>query len=509
MSKYVGKHEQRPEQNPDILESAADTRRDEITAPFSGRTSTAVLERTAPPLTATSDYEPMKRKTKKQRRFARFLLIYSVSFLFLIAIGLFVFWKYIASYEISRPEHTMDTLLASYSNDDWAAMWKDGLVVSDFEDKDSIFSKLFGSYFRDANYTYRKSSGEYTDDHPAYIVRSGTTDLFRVSLAPKGHEAAGFGFQLWETAAIQPLVPEAATVTITAPPDAAVYLDGRELPPAYITDDHAAYDDLSQDCRFNADAYRVVYTVGGLYDDISVSALDAQGAQLPYKQDGDAAFSFEPMRQSVRVIAPADAVVTLNGAAFSADDAIGTQYPSSLFDGLEKQAATPVSFLIYEADGLLMAPQIKATDAEGRELTGVDAGGVTSFGFADDEAMRSEHMDRITDFVHAYVNFTANMSDKSEEHFATLTHYLLSGTDMYWRLASLINGIHFVSGLTVDYREIKAYDFAVSGENCFVCRLSFSLTLESYAGSRDMDSAYDMVFIKSGGVWLAAAMSAI
>jgi hypothetical protein len=290
---------------------------------------------------------------------------------------------------------------------------------------------------------------------------------------------------------------------------AAVYLDGQAMSSAYITDGHAAYESLSQDDRFNAGAYRVVYTVGGLYDDVSVSALDAQGAELPYTQDGDAVFAFEPNRQSVRVIAPSDAVATLNGVAFSADDAVGTQYPSSLFDGLEKYAASPVSFLIYEADGLLMAPQVEVTDAEGRELAGVDADGVTSFGFADDETMWAEHSDRITDFVNAYVNFTTNMGDKSEENFAALSQYMLSGTDMYWRLASLIDGIHFIGGLTVDYREIKAYDFAVCGENCFVCRLSFSLTLNSYTGTRDMDSSYDMVFIQSGGKWLAAAMSAI
>jgi hypothetical protein len=296
---------------------------------------------------------------------------------------------------------------------------------------------------------------------------------------------------------------------ILAPPDAAVSLNGHALSPSYITDSHAAYQNLSEDDRFNADAYRVVYTVGGLYDTVSVGAVDAQGKELPYLLEEDGSFAYEPIKQTVRVIAPADAVVTLNGIDLSSDDAVGAQYPSSLFDGLEKYAASPLSFLIYEADGLLMTPQVTARDAEGHELNGFDADGVTSFGFADDDSMRTEHLDRITDFVQAYVSFTTNMGDKSADNFTALSKFLLSGTDMYWRLASLVNGIHYVSGLTVTYREIEAYDFASCGENCFVCRLSFSLTLHSYAGDRDMDSAYDMVFVQSGGKWLAAAMSAI
>jgi hypothetical protein len=85
---------------------------------------------------------------RKRGRFARFLLIYAASFLFLIAVGLFIFWKYIASYEISRPENTMDALLASQSADEWASLWEDGLVVSDFEDKDTISTSFSAATFR-------------------------------------------------------------------------------------------------------------------------------------------------------------------------------------------------------------------------------------------------------------------------------------------------------------------------------------------------------------------------
>ena len=512
MSRYVGKHEQRAGHEPEkSMLTAGIEGKDRETVPFSGHTATAILEKDVPrSYDLPAPAAPIQRKrVKKRSRFARFLLIYSACFLLLIAVGLVIFWKYIASYEASRPEHAMDALLSSKSAEDWASIWGGDLIVSEFEDKEAVFQKLFSGYFHGESYTYRKSVGEYTEDYPVYIVRSGTTDLFRVRLAPKGHDAAGFGFQLWETAEVRPLVPEAATVKILAPPDAVVSLNDHTLADTYITDDHAAYENLAEDDRFNAGAHRVVYAVHGLYDDVSVAASDESGEELAYVQDSEGAFAFEPKKHSVRVIAPADAVVSINGVAFSADNVAGAQYPPSLFDGLENFIASPVSFLIYEADGLLMAPQVEATDAAGRELESYDADGFTSFGFADDEAMRAEHLDRITDFVHAYVNFTTNMGDQSQGNFTALSKYMLSGTDMYWRLASLIEGIHYVSGLNVTYRQIDAYDFASCGENCFVCRLSFSLALNSYAGTRDMDSSYDMVFVKSGGKWLAAAMSAI
>ncbi|HPJ76768.1 MAG TPA: hypothetical protein PLS36_08015, partial [Clostridia bacterium] len=49
------------------------------------------------------------RKTKKQKKkFIKGLAIYSACFIVVILIGLALFWQYMKSYELSRPENFMN-----------------------------------------------------------------------------------------------------------------------------------------------------------------------------------------------------------------------------------------------------------------------------------------------------------------------------------------------------------------------------------------------------------------
>ena len=47
-------------------------------------------------------------ETKRKNRFWKGLLIYILVMLAVIAVGLAVFWQYMAAYEAARPEGTME-----------------------------------------------------------------------------------------------------------------------------------------------------------------------------------------------------------------------------------------------------------------------------------------------------------------------------------------------------------------------------------------------------------------
>ena len=59
------------------------------------------------------------RRRRSQRRWRAFLLIYSVLFLALGAVGCYFLYQYADAYEQSRPELVMDKLMADTGEDQW------------------------------------------------------------------------------------------------------------------------------------------------------------------------------------------------------------------------------------------------------------------------------------------------------------------------------------------------------------------------------------------------------
>ena len=451
-------------------------------------------------------------KRKKLSGFSRFLVIYSTVFLVIIAVALVFFWKYIAAYEISRPEHEMDDVVLAMETVDGSTALAADFVVSEFEDKDTVFSEIYSTYIEGQSCTFRKMAGEYTDDAPVYVLRAASTDLFKVSLKTKGNNAAGYGFQLWEVSTLELLEDNTRTVTVEVPPDTSVSVNGIAVSEDYISDDHVEYEDLTeQEIRFNADydAYRILYTIDGIYGTAAVSVVDAEGTELVAETSDDSDFVYDAERYSVKLTAPADAVITLNGAELRKEDATGSLFSEDLFKGLEKYATAVPDFAVYEIDGLFAEPVISAKDAKGTELIAAEStdGGLV-FGLADGNKLKEAQTQRVTDFVKAYVSFSTDEGDDSNGNYTRLSKFLLTNTETYKRIKNSVEGVSWVSGGTIEYKTLALDNFVACGDNCFVCRLTLSITVTSDGNVRDTDSVYTLVFVRSGGVWLVGNMLA-
>jgi len=458
-------------------------------------------------MTNKSSKRKSERKSKSGK-FGYFLIRYAVVFLACIVIGLICFWKYIAAYESSRPEHTMDSLIQTMDKDSGTDALKENFKVSEFEDKDKVFKEIYSSYLQGQSCSYRKMPGEYTDDTPVYIIRSGTVDLLKVSLEPKGKNAAGFGFQLWKVSSMGLLNDKTRPLTIEAPPNAAVSINGIAVSKDYITDNHVEYRNLTaQEKRFN-NAYRVLYSVNGLYDEAKVSALDEQGSELTNENAAGGKLVFDSKRYSVKVTAPSNAIITLNGIELGKGDVTGTLFSSKQFNGLKKYVDSVPDIVTYEIDGFKTAPEIAAKDASGQKLTSrEDADGGTVFGFQSNEKLKNEHTQLVTDFIKDYVSFSTNKGNNTGSNFSRLSKVLLPGTETYNRIKNSIDGISWVSGHIVEYRVLTADDFIACGENCFACHVSLGLSMTSNGNTQDTDSSYNLVLVRSGGVWLVGNMS--
>ncbi len=451
-------------------------------------------------------------KKKKLRGFSRFLVIYSAAFLVIVAVGLVFFWKYIAAYEISRPEHEMDDVVLAMETVNGSSALAADFKVSDFEDKDTVFSDIYSTYIEGQSCTYRKMAGEYTDDAPVYVLRAGSTDLFKLSLKPKGENAAGYGFQLWEVSSLELLKDNTRTVTVLVPPDSAVKINDIAVSEDYITDDHVEYENMTeQEKRYNADSdvYRVLYAIDNLYGKVAVSVVDAEGAELTAETSDENDFVYDAERYSVKLTAPADAAVTINGVALREEDATGKLFSQDLFKDLEKYATAVPDFSVYEIEGLFAEPEIAAKDSKGAELKSVEGSdGGFVFGLPDGTKLKDAQKQRVTDFVKAYVSFSTDEGDDSNGNFTRLAKFLLTNTETYKRIKNSVEGVSWVTGGTIEYKKLDLDNFVSCGDNCFIVRATFSIAVTSGGNVRNTDSVYTLVFVRSGGVWLVGNMLA-
>ena len=199
----------------------------------------------------------MAKNTKIfSRKFIIGLLIYVVLFLVVAAVGLGVFWKFIASYEASRPKNTLKAYVEQLTVEQMCE-GSDELYAS--VDQNIQSREQFDQVIRDAvteSVSYAKKSSESTENRQVYVLRTGKTPVGRFVI--EAGEADVFGFRIWEVAEssfdFSYLMTEGISVTV--PEDYKVSLNGHLLSESYITKTGIEYTSL-----------------GGFYDDYDLPAM--------------------------------------------------------------------------------------------------------------------------------------------------------------------------------------------------------------------------------------------
>ena len=464
----------------------------------------------------------LRQKNRALRRSRRnwrlFLAIYSVIFLLAGAAGCWVLYRYASAYEASLPEHVMDDLMASTTEEEWYdTIRRDvSLPESEFEDTGALFDAYYDAAIRGKKLSYWKKPDEFTDKTPVYKVRGGGMDLAVVRLVPKGSGAAGFGRELWQVGEVRGVLAldhlDSVTVEIDAPHGDTVYLNGVPVDGKYLTGEAAPVPDLTDlESRFTEVPTFARYRIT-MFGDITVTdekgvalspARSEDGRSVRYVAREDEFFSFT-------VRAPEIVTVNVSGAELSPDEAVRSE--DGIFTGLEAfTGSSCYRTLTWTFGGLYTRPEISA-EMNGITLTPiVNEKGELIFFPAQDDELAAEVYSVVEDFFSSYIEYSGRAYNTAR-HRALLSR-ILPGTELYTYVRDSRDAMIWASATEVHYDELTFADFCRVDENCFTCTIRYKADFaaqswhESY--TYDLQNAYEMAFVRQGNRWLAAAMSVV
>lgn len=437
--------------------------------------------------------------------FARALILYALVLLVVIAAGLAVLWKYLEAYEFTRPENVMEQFEQMANEQYWETAVTSSFVVSpsEFETESALVDELCLSLLRDGQMSYVEDEG-YTDEAPIYLVSVNGIELCRVYMSPQAGGEAGFGLEYMSIDKVELLAefiaPASRSISITAPADATVTLNGITVGESYISSEAP---DASVLPELEPEAAELLcrYDIQGIYGTVEIAATSASGEQLEaVSSDRDGAvFPLPEGEVSVTVYAPEGAVLSINGVELDESYKTGDSVTLALFEGLESYGEAP-AMEAWEIGGLHLTPEISAVDASGAELSAPYLqDGAYVFQPAPDAELESSQRDYAEKFYELYSAFAANKDEKIDTNYYNILPYMYGGTPLGTRLASEYSSRLPSGGVAAgSYDEVEVTGFVAYGDNLYTC------TVLLY-NDDELAGSCEVAFIKASGKWYAAA----
>ena len=461
-----------------------------------------------------------RRIRRGQRRWRVFIAVYSILFLLAGAAGCVMLYRYAAAYEASIPEHVMDKFMESTSEEAWYGYIRNGAQMPDstFEDAQALFDAYYNTAIRGTEFSYWKYMEEYTAETPVYRVRGGGMDLCLVRLVPRGQNAAGFGRQLWQVGSVESVLKldnlESVTVEIDAPEGAPVYINGVQVGEEYLTGERILVPGITAlERRFAEPPTFVRYRVENMYGQIAVT--DADGRALAPERDQERGVVRYTARESAMysfvVQAPGNVTVSVCGTVLTEEDAI--RCDAGILSGLRAYTGDRgYNTLVWSFDGLFTYPEITAVAADGTVLTPmVDSKGELYFFPPENRTLASRMKPRVEEFFQRYMEYAGHAFNAGRQQ--ALMACILPDTELYRYVRDSRDAMIWASATEVHYDELTFADFYQVSEDCFTCTIRYKADVdvttwhESYTG--DLQNAFELAFVRSDGVWYAAAWSAI
>ena len=458
----------------------------------------------------------MKNK-KPWSAWRKFLLCWTLFLLLAGAVGCYCFYRYASVYERTQPSLAMDELMTQ-DKDEWKQKLHDSVASDDFEfeDRSALFDDYFESYARDEDLQYRSDLGESNDEQSVFVVYAGRKPLCRVYLRPKAG-TKHYRRSEWEldrldaNEFLRGLRP--VTLEIDAPADAQISLNGIVVGPDYLCPDPVNGPYTSElELRFDSPAPYVRYRVKELFGELSVED-GAQRAFIQADTGNEQLVRFildQRGEHSFHVEAPDAAIVTVNGAVLGAEDADPVSY--SLFRGLEDYAdGKDWQIVCYHAEGLYAEPEISAELPDGTPLTPFPgSNGTLYYLFPEDKKLPDGVREAAEGYFKAYIDYSTAGSGRG--HYQLLAH-ILPDSELYRYVKDSKEAMGFSSSTEIDFQALNFENFHMLNNNCFFCTVSFQADLTTNTWHEDLNydlqTGYQLVFVKKDDVWLCAAQSTL
>ena len=372
-------------------------------------------------------------------------------------------------------------------------------VTTEFEDPAQVAGMIFDAAVPGNEFSFRAVPGSESEEAVSYILSAGDADLLRFDFS-----YAGSGWT-YTVEGLDALSAGTRTLRITVPEDARVTLNGTQLGEAYVAERSIPYPDMSDlELRFAAYPTQVRYEVGGIYGQAEISAeqdggltaLYADGTEWRYTLPDAGGYAFA-------VRAPAQAVVTVNGAVLSDDDVTATAaWSTRLTIPEELQGALP-SYKIYAAGGLYTSPEITAALPDGTPLVPETAeDGSIRYALPPSQALYDACHGRVDTFLRA-------LSEYGAGHTAGYAPgaYAVNGSEAGLYIVRALGSLYWTVGVGVTVNEISSSDYFALGENAFICRGHVDCTTKTKYQTRDLNVNYLMLWVKVGNNWMIQDLS--
>lgn len=479
----------------------------------------------APDNNASAAEKPVAApETKKGRRiWPLFLTCWAAVLLALGLIGCAVLYQFLNIYEVTRPETLMDEMMDLMDAEDWLDKAEKNLdfELSEFEDAQTLYGNYRASLTTDQPLSYRSEKKATDSEHAVFVVRSGPSNLCTVELVPGGRRLP-FGRHDWKLGRISSgditKTLRSATVEIAALAAQEVCINDIPVSPAYLTDKPVEIEDLTDiESRMDEVPTMLAYRVGPVYGEIHVSA---DGRELAAEKSGRM-LRYHAATQgtnSLTIRAPEDIRVTVGGAELKRKDVSESSY--GLLEGLENYTGEEAyKTNTYRFTGLYSEPEVKAYAKNGEELRPIMSDEkVYNFFYPADAAADEEeqkelnHLQELAEsYFNSYVDYTTKPFDGSI--YYKLLNATLGGTQLQVYIAQSNATMQWAARSTVENQELRYDNLHRIGDSCFTCTVEFVLDKTSSTWVEEVSSseanAEQMVFVRRGKYWYAAALSMI
>ena len=436
--------------------------------------------------------------------FGKAMLVYCIVLIVAVAAALAVFWKYLEAYEFTRPERVMAQFEQMADESYWKTAIESSFSVTptEFETKSALVDELCLDLIREGDMSYVKDE-EYTEEAPVYLVYVGGTELCRVYLSPQLGGEAGFGLEYMSIDKVELLAgfisPEPRTLSITAPADATVTVNGITVSENYLSSEPV---DASYLPELEPEATELLcrYDISGIYGTVEIGATSASGEVLEAESSDEngAVFALGEGELSVKICAPEGSSVSVNGVELDESYKTGEKLTAAFLEGLEDYGTAP-ELEVWEVSGLHLEPEISAEGEGGAELGApIAQDGATVYLPASDEELESAQAGYSETFFGLYAAFESNLNDKIDTNYYNMLSYLYGSLPLATRLASEYSARTPAGGVTdTDYDKYELGSFQYYGDNFYGCNVSL------YEGGKQTGGCV-IIFTRINAKWYPA-----
>ncbi len=461
----------------------------------------------------------MAEKTASAGRISRTrwrlrLLAFALVLLAIGFLGCLVLFRYLEIYEITRPEITMERLMETTTREEWLAMAEMNLdyEVTEFEDARELYRSFEDSLSSEGELSCSVNKSLTTEDKAAFTLRAGPAALCSVELVP-GPNRYAFGRHDWILGRVGTgdVTKQLSSVTVKLQclKGDRFFLNGLPISEKYVSKERVEIKDLSPlEKRYEQVPCFTEYTIGPLYGEIKIT--DEAGTEYSPTEEKStrAVYDLCPVGSgALTITAPEDVTVTVGGTVLGKKDV-----SSSTAEPFTNWGETGGGYVTdtYHFEGLFSAPEVTAVDKSGTQLTPIRVGDEFYAFFYPSEKEGLEKPKEIAEtYFDYYMHYTFAPFEMT--YYFNLLQRTVYDSPLFQYIAKSQATMMWAANTEPEYKTLAYDNYHFINDYCFMCTVEYDVDLTSVTWDSDemnynLQSAYELIFIKRGPNWYAAEM---